>query len=184
MTEHSCSWCAGAKFRLVRHVKTHEQHRMPCACAHDLPIAFIYQPEENGCGIAAVAMATQRPYAEVRKLLLMSVDLSGFVLDDGVNVAQVDEMLEVLGFAWQARYPNLHRLAAPRPDWPCEPWADVHLCHVRSLSDSGGHYVVMLRDGRVLDPWWGVIGGLHRYPQVHSIKSLHPIASPAEVSNA
>jgi hypothetical protein len=179
----SCSWCDGTKVRLVRHVKTQEQHRMPCACAHELPIPFIYQPEENGCGIAAIAMATQQPYAEVRKLLVMSVDLSGFT-DEGVNVGQVDDMLDHLGFAWRARYQSEHRLARKRDPWPCPPWADIHLCQVRSLSDSGGHYVVMLRDGRVLDPWWGVIGGLHRYPQVHSIKSLHQITPPAEVPDA
>lgn len=178
-----CTWCNGTKQRLVRHVTTEEHHRMPCACSYDdLQIPFIYQPEENGCGIAAVAMATRRSYAEVRKLLLMSVDLSGFVLDDGVNVGQIDDLLEALGFAWQARYPNLYRLGTVRPEWPCAPWGDVHVCHVRSLSDSGGHFVVLLKDGRVLDPWWGVIGGLHRYPQVHSIKSLHPIAPPPEVS--
>jgi hypothetical protein len=172
-----CSYCGGTQRRLVRNTATGELHGMSCACAHELPVPFVYQPEENGCGIAAVAMATQRSYADVRKLLVMSVDLSGFT-DEGVNIGQLDDLLDTLGFAWRARYQNDHRLGRKRDPWPCAPWADIHLCQVRNLSNTSGHYVVLLGDGRVLDPWWGVIGGLHRYPVVHSIKSLHALPAP------
>lgn len=176
-----CQWCNGSQRRVVVHAATHESHGMPCVCtAGTLPLQFLYQPETNGCGIAAIAMATATPYAEVRRRLVMSADLSG-ATGQGVDVGQIDDLLGALGFAWQARYAHCHRLRAPRNPWPCEPWADVHLCMVRNLSDSSGHFVVLLRDGRVLDPWWGVVGGLHRYPQVYSIKALYRVpASPTE----
>lgn len=180
-TPNVCTWCSGTKKHRVTHIATGEMHGMPCACVHtDLPIPFLYQEEDCGCGIAALAMATRRSYSEVRRLIVMSEDLSGHTIGAGVNVAQVDDILEQLGFAWQARYPSCHRLALPRDPWPCAPWADVHLCHVRNLSDSGHHYVVMIRDGRVLDPWWGVVQGLHRYPGVHSIKAVYAIRDLTE----
>lgn len=169
-----CGWCSGTKKHFVTHLGTGDKHGMPCACQTlDLPIPFIYQPEDYGCGIAAIAMATRRDYKTVRRLLVMSEDLSGLDSSGGVNVGQVDDILDELGFAWRARYQNNHRLGAAREQWPCPPFAETHVCHVRSLSDSGNHFVCWLRDGRVLDPWWGVIGGLHRYPQVFSIKGLY-----------
>jgi hypothetical protein len=170
----ACTWCNGTGRRVVRHAGTGEKHGMNCACQiTDLPIGFVYQEEESGCGIAAVAMATRQSYRDVRRLLSMAKDLSDERF--GVDVEQIDNLLDALGFAWQTRYLNEARLAMQRDPWPCAPWADVHLCHVRSLSDAGHHYVVMIRDGRVLDPWWGVIQGLHRYPSVHSIKAVYRV---------
>jgi hypothetical protein len=172
-----CEWCRGTQKRLVTHVGTREQHGMPCAClVTDLPVRFFYQPEDYGCGIAAIAIATQHDYATVRRLLVMSEDLSGHTLGAGLNVAQADDILDQLGFAWRARYSNLHRLGTVRNPWPCEPFADTHVAHVRSLSQASNHFVCWLRDGRVLDPWWGVVQGLHRYSQVYSIKGLYRIA--------
>lgn len=169
-----CGWCGGSGKRLVEHVGRHERHGMPCACkAEGLTVPFLYQLEDSGCAIAAIAMATRREYAEVRRLLVMSEDLTGHGTSGGVNVGQVDDMLDELGFAWRARYENNHRLSIVRDPWPCPPFAETHVCHVRNLSDSGHHFVTLLADGRVLDPWWGVIGGLHRYPRVHSIKGLY-----------
>lgn len=176
MSDTPCSWCNGTQKRMVTHVGTDEKHGMPCACTHtDLPVPFLYQPEDYGCAIAAIAMATRNDYPRVRRLLVMSEDLSGETVNAGVNVGQVDDILFDLGFAWRALYQNNHRLGVARDPWPCAPFADTHVAHVRNLSDSGHHFVCWLRDGRVLDPWWGVVQGLHRYPQVHSIKGLFPI---------
>lgn len=175
-----CAWCGDTKKRLVTHVGTNEKHGMPCACLHtDLPVSFIYQPESYGCGIAAIAMATSTDYWAVRRLLVMSEDLSGQTVNAGLNVAQADDIVDQLGFAWRARYTNNHRLAVARDPWPCAPFADTHVVHVRSLSNASNHYVCWLRDGRVLDPWWGVISGLHRYPQVFSVKGLYRIEAAA-----
>jgi hypothetical protein len=178
----ACQWCAGSKKRVVTHAHTGELHGMPCACQADLPIPFIYQPDDYGCGIAAVAMATCTPYPEVRRLLVMSNDLSGVDKSGGVNVGQVDDLIDHLGFAWRARAAHVHRLASQRTPWPCQPFADTHVVYVRNLSDNAHHFVCLLRDGRVLDPWWGVINGLHRYPMVHSIKGLFRIDARVEAT--
>ncbi len=173
-----CTWCNGTGRRAVRHAGTGELHGMVCACrVTDLPIPFVYQLEDNGCGVAAIAMATSHTYADVRRLLSVCNDLSE-CSDTGVDFDQVEGLLDQLGFSWQTRFHIDNRLHRVRDPWPCNPWADVHICNVRSLSDYGYHYVVWLRDGRVLDPWWGVVQGLHRYPSVRSIKAVYPIATP------
>jgi len=66
------------------------------------------------------------------------------------------------GFAWQQVFPFEPRRACPadvsmsewrklhgRTPWPPSPWAEAHLCQVET---SQSHAVVMLADGRVLDP--------------------------------
>jgi hypothetical protein len=76
-----------------------------------------------------------------------------------VTIEQVRNVLEHYGFAYQTRYHHLARLCRDRDVWPCEPWADLHFCEVINTRASGQHAIVLLRDGRVLDPWWGVLQG-------------------------
>lgn len=94
--------------------------------------------------------------------------------NSGCCIATV-AMIVQIGYAVRRRYRHDARLKRFRDVWPCAPWADLHWCEVRNTRDSGQHAVVLLRDGRVLDPWWGVLQGLHRYPGVVSIAAVYPV---------
>lgn len=164
--------CDGGK-RLVRHKRTGELHGCRCPCTYkDLPLKVVLQPENAGCMLAAVATITGKTYAEIRHLVTMGHDFS----TEGTHGAVTDEIFAHLGYAVQERFRYDPRLEAQRPRWPLAPWADVHLCQVQNLPDTGMHAVVLLRDGRVLDPWWGVVHGLHRYPRVSSMTAVYKVA--------
>jgi hypothetical protein len=172
----TCRWCSGSKVRTVTHLGTSDVHGMRCPCAvTDLPVAFQFQEDPCGCALAAVAMAVNRPYAELRKLLCMQVDLTR----EGMDEYRCEDLLAHLGYAWQSRGKTDNRLGTKRDPWPCSPWTDTAIAYVRNLSGTGPHMVTLLRDGRVLDPWWGVIQGLHRYPAVHQIWGLYRVAGDA-----
>lgn len=167
-----CPWCADTKLRHVKHLGTSDVHGMRCPCVYtDLPVRFQFQEDDSGCGLAAVAMAVDQPYAELRKLIPMQLDLTCNGLDEYV----AEDLLAHLGYAWQNRGKTDNRLQRPRDRWPCEPWTDTAIVYVRNLSDTGPHMVTLLRDGRVLDPWWGVISGLHRYPSVFQMWGLYRV---------
>jgi hypothetical protein len=163
----------------VRHKVTGELHQVRCACTYeDLPLRLVYQAEKSGCVLAAVATATGLSYAEVRQY----VDLSHDFTENGTYLSVAASILDRLGYAVQTRYRNDPRLGgAPRDPWPSEPWADVILCEVTNLPNRGQHAVVLLTDGRVLDPWWGVVQGLHRYPAVHSMTAVYRVGPQSAV---
>lgn len=174
-----CPDCRGEKRRKVFHKETREYHRVRCHCTYeDLPLKLVIQPENCGCALAAVATVVGKTYAEVRQYIHMDRDFT----QQGTYDNEMLSLLEVFGYSYQSRSRWVSRLDAEREQWPCEPWADVHLCVVRNLPDTSYHMVVMLRDGRVLDPWWGVVQGLHRYSAVLSIHAVYPIKE--EVPNA
>ncbi|AHG92136.1 hypothetical protein J421_4669 (plasmid) [Gemmatirosa kalamazoonensis] len=172
----ACADCADQKARLILHRGTGERHRMPCACtATDLPVKFVYQPENSGCVVAAVAMIIGKTYFETKQYFVAHNDFTV----EGAHRYQWQEVLDAHGFAWRLRFDYLSRLnGARRESWPCAPWADLHLVEVINTRGSGQHAVVLLRDGRVLDPWWGVLQGLHRYPRVVSMTAVYRVDPP------
>lgn len=173
-TEKVCPHCSEG-FREVRHSGTGESHRVKCFCQEEIPISVVLQPEDSGCAVAAVATVAGISYKEARALLRMDRDLT----TEGSYDFEIQEMLDFLGFASQIRYSTIRRLnGARRLDW-MKPWAPVHIATVRSLSNTGTHFVVMLADGRVLDPWWGVVQGLHRYSEVFNIIGFYRISEKA-----
>lgn len=170
-----CEWCNGEKVRRILHRGTGELHRVKCACQHELPVKFVYQPENSGCCVAAVAMIVGKSYFDVKQYFNVEHDLSC----EGINHYEWQELLDQFGFAYQYRGSWSPRLNDRRAVWPIEPWADLHFVEVINTRGSGQHAVVLLRDGRVLDPWWGVLQGLHRYPKVVSMTAVYPIAPKA-----
>lgn len=164
-----CEWCADRKFRDVLHRGTGDLHRVSCACQHELPVSFVYQPETNGCGVAVVAMVAGKSYFDVKQYINVQHDFEC----NGMDVYVLDALLNRLGFLAETRHLHDSLLRTERAEWPCKPWTDLAICQVRNTRDSGWHYVVLLRDGRVLDPYWGVLQGLHRYPRVASIIGVH-----------
>lgn len=171
-TAKVCPDCKGERTMRILHRGTDEMHAVPCACCEsDLPLTFVYQPEAMGCCIAAVAMIVGQPYFEVKQYLNVEHDLT----TRGTNLGVVADLLDHYGFAVQTRYRHQPRLEGDRQVWPCEPWADVHFCEVINTRAAGQHAVVLLRDGRVLDPYWGVLQGLHRYPRVVSMTAVFKV---------
>lgn len=123
-------------------------------------------------------MIVRRSYFEVKQLLNVEHDLSC----EGINRYEIDSIFDHYGFSIQRRFKHDNRLKRDRDLWPCAPWADFHWCEVINTRGSGQHAVVLLRDGRVLDPWWGVLQGLHRYPEIVSMAAVYPVPSPAIVA--
>lgn len=142
-------------------------------------IALVRQEDANGCVVAAAAMLLDVSYAEA-KALVHPWHRPG---EKGIDIRMVDDLLTERGYAVARRHEHFHALACHRADWPPTPWAERHLCEVISLSNSGSHAVVMLGDGRVLDPWWGEIETLTRYPRVLSVASVHRVA-PSPIAEA
>jgi hypothetical protein len=152
---------------------------MPCACTvTDLPVRFQYQEDARGCVLAAVAMATNSLYKDLRPFVGLSIDLER----EGIDHIEMEDLIAHVGFAWQNRGKTDARLKTLREQWPCPIWTKTAVATVRNLSNTGAHAVAVLRDGRVLDPWWGVISGLHRYPEVWQIWGLYPVRRPRKAA--
>jgi hypothetical protein len=167
-----CPDCKDEGKRRVLNTGTEEYHSVRCHCQYtDLPIPLVLQAEKSGCGIAAIATVVGKTYKEVRQFIHIDRDFTS----DGMYDSEMEDLLEVFGYSWQARGKNQPRLSTKREVWPPLPFAPLHIAQVKNLPDKRWHYVVMLEDGRVLDPWWGVVQGLHRYPEVCVVHGLWKI---------
>lgn len=171
----SCLYCVEGQ-RRVTHSATGEIHTMSCFCTvKDLPVKVVIQPEPSGCGLAALATVAGLTYEDVRSLIHIDRDFT----KEGTFESELQSLFDRLGFAWQFRTAFEARLGTKRAQWPCAPWAPIHLSFVKNLSNNAYHFVVMLKDGRVIDPWWGVVQGLHRYPEVLSIYGMYRVGVPS-----
>jgi hypothetical protein len=135
-------------------------------------IPYVKQEDPSGCGIAALAMCMQMTYAEVRAMFHQDY------VDSGIDDWLTEEILSMCGFAYakkikrfNCRVPKYEK-GSERKIWPPKPWAKVHYCVVLNLSETGAHAVVMLEDGRVFDPWWGEVEGLHKYKKVEYLYGI------------
>jgi hypothetical protein len=176
-----CPDCKGEKKRNVRNSGTGEFHTVRCHCQYELPIRMILQKESKGCGIAAVAMAVGKTYEEVRQYMNLDRDFTR----EGMFDSEMEDLLEIFGFSWQSRGRYRPRLGGTREVWPSLPFAPLHIVQVKNLPDKAYHFVILLPDGQVMDPWWGVIQGLHRYPQIvqmHGVWKI-PTETPKEIKN-
>ena len=114
---------------------------------------LVLQEDLNGCGLACLAMVTDQTYGQVK------ADFTGFD-NDGITEFHLWAYLSDHDYAWQWMYEYLiykRRKTGDgtwqtqaREEWPPRLWADVHIASVRN--SNGAHFVVVLRDGTVLDP--------------------------------
>ena len=119
-------------------------------------IAHVRQEEAFGCGPACLAMITGRPYREVRDWFKGPAWLNA--RHDGRELSKQErEVVELHDFTrhgisdWEVRnYVANHGLASALLPGRVEPFADAHLCSVQMVN--GSHFVVLLRDGTLLDP--------------------------------
>lgn len=174
-----CAECNGTGKRKVLHRGTGETQSVTCPCKIDLPIRFIWQPENSGCGPAVLAMIAGLTYRQACQYFAFDRDFS----QTGCYTSELREVLNVLGFSYQLYVKFQSRIGGTeREKWPMESVSDLAIAQVRNLRDALTHFVVVLRDGRVLDPAAGVVQGLHRYPEVYEILALFPIPKPAEAA--
>jgi hypothetical protein len=171
-----CPLCEGKGTRLTEHRGTKEIFNVQCPCKVKEPlpnwIKFVFQDDDLGCMVACLAMILGKTYFECKQYFSPQHD---FVTEG----TYLDYCLEVLlqeGYAWQARWQHSARRRTQNTPWPPAPWADLHWVMVANLRNGGQHGVIMLRDGRVLDPCWGVIQGLHRYPAVYETVAIYKVS--------
>jgi hypothetical protein len=168
----TCRYCDGKQERQVLHKGLNKEFTMICPCQiTDLPIPYALQEDPSGCMLAAIAMVTETDYQTVR---------AGFAeskVEHGIDHYEADQYLAERGWATarkfetyqppQDRFKNEHR-----SEWPVEPFADRHICVVTNISNTGSHAVVLLADGRVMDPWWGIIKSISEYSRIYNIAAV------------
>lgn len=138
------------------------------------PVKWVAQEDANGCGIACLAMLVGKTYQQVASEVAS-------VKAMGLSQWPLDSYLAEQGYAVARRYPSLVHLneinkpGVMRDVWPLTPWADVHLCGV--TLPQGHHWVVLLRDGRVLDPAGWPPRSWAEYENVSSMAAIIRIGS-------
>jgi hypothetical protein len=133
-------------------------------------VRWVAQEDDAGCGAATLAMLTGRTYREARDLIdSLWPNVKDWTADgNGSNEFDLDRCLYADGFFIQRRYSswrdNGTSAILPFPD----PFAPAHYCMVRQPSNSY-HFVVMLADGRVLDPMREGYFALAEWPEVAQV---------------
>lgn len=97
--------------------------------------------------MAALAMATGKTYDYVWDYFKNPEHR-----ERGITYHEVIAFLGDHGFAvnWKWRNTQNEERNKPREPWPAEPWTDVHIVEVENSVMY--HFVVMLKDGTILDP--------------------------------
>lgn len=134
----------------------------------------VLQKDAWGCSIAAIAMCVGRDYDTVKAEVEMLIEKE-INENRGISHIEVWEWLIGAGYAWQQKY-KYHYKNKLRDPWPPPPWAPLHYCEVHVSQGSGGHAVVMLEDGTVLDPLTEAARRLADYHQVNLVMGLWKIA--------
>jgi len=132
----------------------------------------IKQLDSHGCAVAALAMATNQSYAEVKAAFnAAKFDFS----KNGISLFTIDDYLSSQGYAVR-RFTRGDQLRnEQRETWPIEPFADVHICEV--VNSVMCHMVVMLADGTVLDPATDEPKRLSDYVAVHYIVGVYKVCA-------
>lgn len=134
-----------------------------------MTVTLVRQTDAYGCGVACLAMVTGCRHEDVRAWFRVKAWANA--RHDGRALAHGDPGYEAVeahdfsrygidhfdtqrylaehGFASALKW-QTPRLNETRPAWPPAPFAPAHICQV--LTVNGGHAVVWLPDGRVLDP--------------------------------
>jgi hypothetical protein len=132
-------------------------------------IALVRQEDNYGCMIAACAMVLGKSYRETKALIHPWHNLQE-ENRRGIGMGEMDGLLVEHGYAISRRFEHYHVACCQRPKWPPQPWADVHICEVVT---GGPHAVVMLNDGRILDPAAGERPSLSEYSRVMWVAGVH-----------
>jgi hypothetical protein len=134
------------------------------------PVQRVQQEHAKGCALACLAMVSGIPYQAV------VADFEGDRNAEGVSHHSADAWLAERGYAVQRRYRYYAPLHSVFETWPCPPFAPVHIVEVEYTN--GGHSVVMLAGGTVLDPNVEGARKLADYDRVTIITGIHRVGSP------
>ena len=129
-------------------------------------IRLVRQLDDDGCIVASLAMVTGCTYLDIKH------EIPEFEQREGLNFRHVDDFLHRHGYAWQTIFAHMPPGNTKRDPWPPAPWADVHLAEVE-MPSGNYHSVVMLADGRVLDPLTEAPRRLSDYPKVASVRAVY-----------
>ena len=133
--------------------------------------AWVGQEDASGCGAATLAMLTGRTYGEARDLIDSLWEKPKDWADGGTNEFDIDRCLYADGFYIQRRYSSWRdNGTAAILSFP-DPFAPLHYAMVRQPSHNY-HFVVMLADGRVLDPMREGFHALSDWPEVAQVVGL------------
>jgi hypothetical protein len=130
----------------------------------------VFQEHDYGCGIASLAMVSGDAYGDVHAWLLANVkntQSAAWLTERGIHHGIVEFYLAQHGFVWRTVYEGWGLDV-----WPPAPFAPIHVCSVVQPSRNQ-HFVVMLDDGRVLDPLDGTLGlALMNWPKVNNVVGI------------
>jgi hypothetical protein len=129
---------------------------------------WVRQEDEFGCGIAILAMLTDRTYIDVKYELLSDPFASTQPWKtNGFAHPTVEYFLTKHGHYTQTVYKAWNLTT-----WPPEPWAMRHYANVVQPSGNA-HWVVMNRLGWVYDPMVERRRKLTDFPSVNSVTALN-----------
>lgn len=136
----------------------------------------VRQEHSHECGIACMAMVMGVTLDEARaayERVYPGKRGEGRGVSEGITYVEIDAVLAEHGFA-TARVWHGPR-DSRREVWPPEPFADAHIATV--ILANGGHFVVWLRDGAVLDPNASTPRTIADYPNISSVGGVVPLVA-------
>lgn len=129
-------------------------------------IGWVRQDHTEGCGVATLAMLLGRTYADVLAEIAEHAPEWEANKDrdtSGTTNYTLDWVLARAGAFVQCRYPVW--------GWPMEPFAPLHYASVEQPSGRS-HFVVVLEDGRVLDPFREGVYALTDWPTIQNLTGV------------
>jgi hypothetical protein len=132
----------------------------------------IRQCNSYDCGIACLSIITGNDYDQIIDWF-RPVDFG----KNGISHHGMDAYLVEHGYSIGRKFKYFGVFEKPpREKWPCEPFAEIHLCEVKVYENAPiNHFVVMLRDGTVLDPLSDETKSLKYYHKIHNIAGIYKI---------
>lgn len=131
-------------------------------------IELVRQQEPCGCGVACVAMISDKTYDEVASLL--GEWWSG--RSSGMTHYVIFELLSHYGFALRNTFRANHEKYRSNEPWPPEPKAYAYIASISRAS--GGHFVVWTGE-EVLDPMKDEPCTLDEYGGVNQLIAVYEI---------
>jgi hypothetical protein len=111
-------------------------------------IRHVRQEHACGCAIAAIAMVTGLPYAEV--LGRLGPDIERLVTRENGGMWNLATFVALQRLGYAVALETRGEWGRKRDEWTPAPISEVNIAEV--LSPVGAHMIVVFPDGKVLDP--------------------------------